>query len=428
MPKRAKELSATEVRRLSYAVSANGKAYNALHPVGGVAGLMLQVTPNNAKSWIYRAVVGIKRRSIGLGAYPDVPLAEARSKARELREKIRQGIDPVEERQAARRALISSQLNSKSFEWAAREYVRNKSFRSPRSPVLWIRSLENHAFPHIGNMPVHEIELPHIKQVLEPIWEEKPETAKNVQRRIENILGWCAIHEYRQNTNPAKWKGYLDKIYSTQPRLEKGHYTAMPIDDMPGFMQRLQKQQGTAARALEFLILTASRTNEVAGDKRIKKPGVTWQEIDLKAKVWTIPATRMKSAKEHRIPLSESAVKLLQGIEQGEPEDMVFPGRHGAIPSNNFLSAVLKRMEVDVTVHGFRSTFKDWARERTAYDDEVSELALAHVNSDETRAAYRRKDMLEKRRNLMRDWEHFCYHGEPARGADNVTHIGEVRA
>ncbi len=248
-----------------------------------------------------------------------------------------------------------------------------------------------------------------------------------MQRRIENILSYCSVHQYRDNTNPAKWKGYLSTIYSHQDKLDKGHYPALDIEAMPEFMQRLQKQPGKAARALEFLILTASRTNEVAGDKRIRKQGITWGEVDFKTKVWTIPAARMKKGIEHRVPLTDTAIKILQSFTVGAPEDQIFTGRNGEIPSNNFLSAVLKRMSVDVTTHGFRSTFKDWAREFTAYDDETSELSLAHINSDATRAAYRRKDMIDKRRLLMQDWEQFCCHGISDKSG-KVVAIGGARA
>ena len=189
-------------------------------------------------------------------------------------------------------------------------------------------------------------------------------------------------------------------------------------------MQDLQKRTGTAARAMEFLILTASRTNEVVGDKRINKPGITWQEIDFKAGVWTIPADRMKAGKAHKVPLTKAAIDLLKEMEPGAPDALVFAGSGGAIPSNNFLSALLKRMDQPITAHGFRSTFKDWARERTAYADEVSELALAHVNSDATRAAYARSELIDKRRLLMGDWEQYCYHGKAKEEGGKVVAIG----
>jgi len=427
MPIKAKELSATEVRRLSHSVSkTTGKDYNALHPVGGVAGLLLQVTPTGAKSWVYRTYIGEKRRSIGLGGFPDVTLAQARDKARTVRDKIAEGIDPVAEKQEKRRDLLAAQLSTMTFADATRQYMKMKSkeFRDPRQAGQWEGSLELHAMPHIGKVPVRDIELPHIKAVLDPIWETKTETADRVRGRIEKILGWCAVHGYRSNENPARWRGYLDGVFQAPNKIKKkGHHAALSVDALPGFMTDLQKRTGTAARAMEFLILTASRTNEVVGDKRINKPGITWQEIDFKAGVWTIPADRMKAGKAHKVPLTKAAIDLLKEVEPGAPDALVFAGSGGAIPSNNFLSALLKRMEQTATAHGFRSTFKDWARERTAYADEVSELALAHVNSDATRAAYARSELLEKRRQLMGDWEQYCYHGK-AQEAGKVVSIG----
>lgn len=430
MPKKVRELSATEVRRLTHAVSkTTGKAYNALHPVGGVSGLLLQVTPSNAKSWIYRTQIAGKRRNIGLGAFPDVTLTQARDKARETRDKIAAGIDPVEEKQAIRRAMVAARLSTVTFAEAMADYIamKAKEFRNPRQRQQWENSLSTYALPHIGKMPVREIELLHIKAVLDPIWQEKTETANRVRARMENILGWCAIHGYRSNENPAKWQGYLDEVYPSPEKIKKkGHFNALSVDAMPEFMSALKKRTGVAARALEFLILTAARTNEVIGDKRIHKAGVTWQEVDLKRKVWTVPPARMKSGKEHRVPLCNAAVDLLKGMESGDPETLIFPGPKGDIPSNNFLTALLKRMDINCTAHGFRSTFKDWARERTAYGDEVSELALAHVNSDATRAAYARSELIDKRRLLMTDWERFCMDGDKKHKSKKVISISGV--
>lgn len=429
MPKKAKELSATEVRRLEPRKDKNGNPYNTYHPVGGVSGLMLETAATGGKSWILRTVVGTKRRMIGLGGFPEVPLKQAREKAREVKGKIAQGIDPVEERQAARRALIAEQLASVTFDDAAKEYIRMKSkeFRNPRQRQQWENSLATYATPHIGTTPVKEIDLAHIKAVLDPIWESKTETANRVRSRIENILGWCAVHGYRSNDNPARWSGYLDEVYPSPEKIKKrGHHAALPVAEMPEFMERLQKRTGTAARALEFLILTASRTNEVIGDKRTERVGAQWDEIDLKNRVWTIPAERMKTGKQHRVPLTDRAVEILKAMPNNGGQ--IFPGPQGEIPSNNFLSALLKRMDVKVTAHGFRSTFKDWAREHTAYADEVSELALAHVNDDATRAAYARSELIDKRRLLMADWQRFCLHGEQTQSEDNVTPIGEATA
>ena len=429
MPKRAKELSATEVRRLTCSVGKDGQPYNTLHPVGGVSGLLLQATPSGAKTWLLRTMVGTKRRAIGLGGFPGVSLAEARRKAQEYKNKIVEGIDPVEERKAARRSLIAAQLSTMTFADATREFMKMKSkeFRDPRQAGQWEGSLDIHAMPHIGKVPVRDIELPHMKAVLDPIWETKTETANRIRGRIEKILGWCAVHGYRSNENPARWRGYLDGVFQAPNKIKKkGHHAALSVDALPGFMTDLKKRTGTAARAMEFLILTASRTNEVVGDKRIGKAGITWQEIDFKKKLWTVPADRMKSGKLHRVPLTDAAVDLLKGMEPGAPDALVFAGSGGVIPSNNFLSALLKRMDQPVTAHGFRSTFKDWAREHTAYADEVSELALAHVNSDATRAAYARSELLDKRRQLMSDWEQYCYHGK-AQDAAKVVQIGVAR-
>lgn len=428
MPKIAKELSPLEVKRLSFRLDpGSGEPVEVRHPVGGVSGLLLKVTPTGSRQWILRAKIGNRRPDIGLGPYPEVSLAQAREKAREMKEKIRSGIDPLEEKRAARRALLAEQISNITFAHAMQQYInmKAKEFKNPRQEQQWTNSLNTYAIPHIGEIPVREIQLAHIKTVLDPIWQEKTETANRVRARMENILGWCAIHGYRSNENPAKWQGYLDEIYPSPEKIKKkAHFSALPIEKMPEFMKALKKRTGTAARALEFLILTASRTNEVIGDKRIGKAGITWQEIDFARKVWTVPADRMKSGKLHRVPLTNGAIDLLKAMKPGEPAALVFPGPKGDVPSNNFLTALLKRMKQPVTAHGFRSTFKDWAREHTAYADEVSELALAHVNSDATRAAYARSELLEKRRLLMSDWEKYCYHGKAKPASDKIASIG----
>jgi integrase len=447
MPKKVKEMSAAEVRRLTCSIGASGSPYNTFHAVGGVAGLHLQVTATGAKSWLLRTVIGVttddnnkarldrngnpvpKRSAIGLGGFPDVSLKDARLKAQEAKEKIAKGIDPVEERKAARRSLIAVQLSTMTFADAARQYIemKAKEFRDPRQAGEWVRSLEIYVFPHIGKTPVRDIELTQIKSVFDPIWETKTDIANRVRARMENILGWCAVHGYRSGENPARWKGHLSEVYPSPEKIKKkGHHAALSVDALPAFFTDLQKRTGTAARAMEFLILTSSRTSEVIGDKRTSKPGITWQEVDLKAKVWTVPAERMKSKKTHKVPLTDAAIDVLKGMDPGAPDALVFAGPRGDIPSNNLLSALLKRMDQPVTAHGFRSTFKDWARERTAYADEVSELALAHVNSDATRAAYARSELLDKRRLLMGDWQQYCYHGK-AQEAGKVFSIGAGR-
>ncbi|MDN6320675.1 MAG: integrase arm-type DNA-binding domain-containing protein [Marinobacter sp.] len=430
MPRKTKEMSAAEIKRLTHSVSKSGNAYNALHSVGGVSGLLMQVTPTGAKSWIYRTTIGAKRRSIGLGGYPDVSLAQARDIAREYRELIKSGIDPIEQRQQARLDLITAQLARITFDDAAAKYISEKAkeFKNPRQRKHWENSLATYASPTIGKLPVSQIDLALVKAVLEPIWTTKTDTATRVRARIEAILGWAAVHGYRSEENPARWKGYLDKVLPSPTKIaKKTHFEAMPSADIPQFFADLQKRRGNAARALEFLILTASRTNEVIGDRAINKQGVLWREIDLSKQVWTIPADKMKGGKVHRVPLTDQAVKVLQSVRQGGANDLIFPGAGGEIASNNFLTSLMKRMERPYTVHGFRSTFKDWAREFTGYADEVSELALAHVNSDATRAAYARSELLEKRRQLMNDWEKYCYHGKKITN-DKVVSIGGGKA
>lgn len=428
MPKVVPELSPVQLPRLKCKVGPNGKPYNTFHPVGGVAGLLLQVTPEGSRTWILRTMVGTKRRSIGLGAYPGVSLADAKTKANACKDQIAAGIDPVEAKKAARRKLIADQLATITFKEAMTNYIRMKSkeFRNPRQAQQWENSLSSYALPVLGAMPVREIKLLHIKAVLDPIWDTKTETANRVRARIENILSWCALHGYRSIENPAKWQGYLKDAYPSPQKIKnKTHYAALPVSDLPEFMQQLKQRTGTAAQALEFLILTAARTNEVIGDKRINKPGIRWQEIDLVRKVWTVPAERMKTGIPHRVPLCDNAIKILEQMQPGKPDQAIFPGPNGGIPSNNFLTSVLKRMDQAITAHGFRSTFKDWCREQTAYADEVSELALAHVNSDATRAAYARSELIDKRRLLMTDWEQYCYHGKANTGG-NVIAIRET--
>ncbi|WP_298220759.1 integrase arm-type DNA-binding domain-containing protein [Halothiobacillus sp.] len=429
MPRLAKELTAIEVKRLTVNTNAEGVPYNTMHRVGGVSGLMLQITPSGAKSWLLRTYVGEKRRSIGLGGFPDVSLADARTKAQAVKDQIELGLDPIETKRAARRALIDSQRQTITFEDAARRYIemKAKEFKNPRQAEQWTSSLTAYAFPIIGGVPVRDIELTHIKAVLDPIWERINETANRVRGRIENILGWATIHQYRTGENPARWTNYLDQIYAAPGKIQKvKHHEAMPFADVPAFMAELRQRDGLAARALEFTILTATRTNEGVGDKRIHKPGATWGEIDTDKRLWTIPAERMKAGRAHQVPLSDAAMKVLAGLARGDDAALIFPGAGGAIASNNFLSSVLKRMGQQVTAHGFRSSFKDWARNLTAFDDEVSELALAHISNDLTRAAYARDGLIEKRRQLMTDWAHYCEHGQQTKS--NVIAIGERRA
>jgi len=376
-----------------------------VHAVGGVSGLYLRNAPPGASSWLLRAMVGSKRREIGLGPYPEIPLARARERARDTKDAIRAGRDPVEERKAAREALVASQQRM-TFADATDAYLalREAEFRNRKHAAQWRTSLETYAYPVLGAVPVADVELRHVVEVLQPIWTTKTETASRVRGRIESVLSWATVARHREGENPARWRGHLDKVFLKPSKVAKvTHFAALPFDDLPAFMIRLRERNGMAARALEFAILTAARSGEVRGTK--------WTEIDLEAALWTVPAARMKTEKEHRVPLSEPAVALLEALPRFEGTDLVFPGARGGELSDSSLSTVLRRMGIPgkvATVHGFRSTFRDWTAERTAYARDVAEMALSHLIESETEAAYRRGDLLEKRRHLMRDWARFA--------------------
>ena len=404
MPKKALELSAVQVKRLTK---------QGLHAVGGVAGLQLQVKQTGARSWILRTQVGARRRDIGLGGYPDVPLATARERAREAREQIRQGIDPVEARQATRAALIAEQAKKLTFSEAAAQCHSTKTpeFRNVKHASDWINSLTRYADPLIGKIPVAQVELAHVVKVLKPIWLTKTETATRVRQRIESVLAWATVSGYRIGDNPARWKGNLEHALAKPSKVRKRtHFAALPWQEMGAFIVELRKREGIDARALEYLILTAARSGEV----RL----ATWDEIDFDSKIWTVPADRMKAGKAHRVPLSEPAILLLEILPRFEGSLFVFTSPRGGSMSDMSISSVCRRMKVHAVPHGFRSSFKDWARSSTAYPDELSELALAHVSSDATRAAYARDELLPKRKRLMADWAKYC--GVVAAEADVV--------
>ena len=389
-----------------------------MHAVGGVAGLYLQVLDSGARSWILRASVGGKRRDIGLGGYPDVTLADARDKARRVREQIAEGIDPIQAKREARKRLQAIQARQvPTFAKAAklRHDAKKHEFRNKRHADQWIRTLEKHAFPHIGHLAVDEIERAHVLNVLTPIWHTHTETASRLRQRIERVMDYATAAGYRSGENPARWNGNLKEQLPAPAKLKKvKHHAALPFDQVPGFMVDLRKREGTAARALEFLILTAARSGEVRF--------AVWSEIDLRAATWTVPADRIKAGKKHTVPLSSDAVKLLKTTPRFEESPYVFPAPRGGALSDMSLSAVLKRMRVPAVPHGFRSSFKDWARRMTRFPDEVSELALAHVNSDTTRAAYARDELMPQRARMMEAWAKYLR--EPASTGEKVTEIG----
>ena len=426
MPKKVRELSALEVGRLT----APG-----FHPVGGVAGLYLMVKPTGARSWILRATVGSRRAEIGLGGFPDVTLAQARSKARETRDAIRQGSDPILTRRQTRSALIASQAAAMSFDEAARQYIRahEPSWSNVKHARQWRATIETYASPIIGAVLVADIATPHVMRVLEPIWTSKTETASRLRGRIESILDWSRVRGYRSGENPARWRGHLDKLLPAQSKVAKeGNHAALDWREVGDFWRALAGTEGMGAAALRFAILTAARSGEVRG--------ATWAEIDFEASIWTVPAARMKAGREHRVPLSDGAVELLRVVPRIVSSDLVFPGPRGGEMSDATLGAVIKRLhEMKVkdgadgwidrkqggkvaTAHGIaRSTFRTWAAEATGYPREIAEAALAHVIKDKTEAAYQRGDALERRRRLMTEWARFL--DAPSATAATVTPI-----
>jgi integrase len=399
MPKIAKPLSPLEVRRLTKP---------GLHAVGEVSGLCLQVKGTGAKSWILRTVVGGKRCAIGLGGYPTVSLAQARDLARETLLEIRKGADPVRERLARR------QRQTWTFQRVAEEYIETHraGWKSAKHSRQWRSTIANYCYPVFGSKNVAEVTKLDVLEALRPIWLEKHETASRVRNRVELVLRYAQQMGYRpEGPNPATLKGNLDALLPKRQGLgEVEHHAALGIDEMYDFMQRLRKVQGMGARALEFLVLTACRSGEVRGAR--------WSELDVDSATWVIPKERMKSGREHRVPLSAEAVALLRALPRFEGVDLVFVGKDDKPLSDMTLTAVLRRMKVSATAHGFRSTFRDWAAERTSTPREVAEMALAHAIGDKTEEAYRRGDLFDKRRVLMQQWARFI-DTPPAHG--NVT-------
>jgi integrase len=400
MPKIAEELSALEVKRLKEP---------GLHFVGGVPGLALQIT-DTARSWLLRVAVGGKRREIGLGGFTTTNgIAEARRKAQEARDKIREGLDPVQERRSARAALKAGRLTSITFKQAAESYIADQEagWSNSKHAGQWSATLGTYAYPTLGSIQVADITTAHVLEVLKKdnFWTAKPETASRVRQRIEKVLAAADAAAGRERLNPARWE-VIGKTLPAKTKVAKvEHHKALPWQEIPAFMARLREQVGNGARALEAAILTAARSGEVRG--------MTWGEVDLDQKQWTIPAHRMKAKKEHRVPLSNAALTVLQDIVPSggrvAADQLVFPGaKKDTQMSDMTLAAVLRRMKVDVTTHGFRSSFRDWAGEATNHPREVIEHALAHQLKNAAEAAYARGDMLAKRMVLMEAWARWC--------------------
>ncbi|WP_259444707.1 tyrosine-type recombinase/integrase [Neotabrizicola shimadae] len=415
MPKLATELGALDVKRL---VHGGGKG-NSMVAVGGVTGLYVQITPNGAKTWILRMRIGERRRDFGLGGYPTVTLAQARDKAREARAKVESGIDPVEERKSARARIIASQRRGLLFSEAVDRALVSKidAFRNEKHRKQWRSTLDTYALPVIGHMPLQDIAVHDVLRVLEPIWATKTETASRLRGRIEAVLSWATVSGHRTGDNPARWAGNLKELLPAASKVAKeDNQPALQLKDAPAWYAELKDRQGFVARALEFLALTAARSGEVRGAQ--------WDEIDFEHRLWIIPASRMKMQREHRVPLSQQALDLLAALPRLDTNPLVFPAARGGPLSDMALSMLMKRQHaasieaggpgfVDrvtkrpAVPHGMRSTFRDWVAERTQYPGEMAEVALAHRISNAVEAAYRRGDMVEKRRAMMEDWAGF---------------------
>ncbi|MBU1607189.1 MAG: integrase arm-type DNA-binding domain-containing protein [Alphaproteobacteria bacterium] len=403
------------------------------HADGG--GLYLQVKPTGTRSWVYRATVAGKVRYVGMGsaAGPNaVSLARARELAREKASEVAAGAVPMSDSKrrarAAKEAEQSAKIDGTTFRDAADSFIalNESGWKNDKHRKQWRSTLEKYAYPHFGDLPIGGIATEHVMAALKPIWSAKPETANRVRGRIESILDAAKVEGLRDGENPARWRGHLDKVLPKVAKAKKrknaqlgrsGHHEAMPYMGVPAFMVALAGRESMGALALEFTILTAARTGETIG--------ALWREVDLQSGVWTIPAERMKAESEHTVPLCERAIEILEKVKplaKGRDGAQVFPASHGGSLSSMAMLMQLRRMTTGVTVHGFRSSFRDWAAECTGFSHEVCEMALAHTIGNKSEAAYRRGALFAKRRKLMDAWADYCA-GKSAGSADNVTPI-----
>lgn len=377
---------------------------NKWFPDGG--NLYFSHKATGGQSWAFRYMLHGVDRWLGLGSYPEVSLAEARELAASNRKAIRAGIDIAGEKQTRAATAKVERANGVTFDWCADKYItaHQSKWKNPKSKQQWINTIATYASPIIGALDVARVDTRHVLQILEPIWYEKAETASRLRGRIESVLDWATVSKHRTGDNPALLKGHIDLLL---PKRNKAatvrHHAALPFKDVAGFMTDLKTREGTAARACEFAILTAARSGEVRG--------ATWSEIDEEAGLWVIPAERMKMIREHRIPLSKEALAAIRKMKLISSSGLIFPGaKEDKSLSDMSLTAVFRRMgRTDLTMHGFRSTFRDWAAEVSNHPAEMAELALAHAVSNKVEAAYRRGDMMEKRRGMMQDWADYCF-------------------
>lgn len=438
MPRVAKELTALDVKRLRHP----GVGGNATFAVGGVSGLMLQITPNGGRTWLLRVTVGDKRREIGLGGFPDVELGKARELARKAKDQIRLGIDPVEERKAARAALVAARHRGMTFADAVTGCLTSKleGFKNPKHRDQWRNTLQTYAIPELGGIMVQDVTVQDVLRVLsqpvgdkgETFWQAKTVTADRLRGRIEAVLSWATVSGHRTGDNPARWVGNLKELLPAANKVaKKKNWPAVQIEDAPRWLKAIRSREGMGARGMELIALTAVRSQEVRG--------AVWDEFDFTTGIWTIPAERMKMDREHRVPLCPDALALLEALPRHHGNPLVFPAPKGGEMSDATLSATMKRIhEADLedggagyldrvskrpaVPHGLRSTFRDWVAERTAFPGDMAEVALAHKVASGVEAAYRRGDMIEKRRAMMAAWADYLTGKD--RGGANVVRIG----
>jgi integrase len=374
-----------------------------LHADGG--GLYLQVGANGAKSWIYRFMLKGQVRDMGLGSYREVPLAEARKRANAARQLRSAGIDPIEARQSEEEQSKIERARTMTFQACAEAYIAatRPSWRNAKHAEQWTSSFVTYVYPTIGSFSVHKIDTALVLKVVEPLWTKKTITAERLLGRMERVLDWAATRGARAGENPARWRGHIENVLPNPSKLATvKHHSALPHDAIPLFITELRERVGLAKLALEFLILTAARSSEVLGAR--------WAEMDLDQALWIIPGSRMKSGLEHRVPLSDAALEILRIAICNKVSDFVFPSaKRNVTMSHMAFQSLLKRMHrSEITTHGFRSTFRDWVAEETNHSGEVAEMALAHAIASKVEAAYRRGDLLAKRRQLMDEWGRYC--------------------
>jgi integrase len=410
-----------------------------MHPDGG--GLYLQVTAGKDegqvnKSWLFRFAMAGRERQMGLGSLSTIGLGEAREAAQRCRQVVREGKDPIEARDATRAAQKVTKAKSVTFDWCSTAYMaaHESGWRNAKHRQQWKNTLTSYAGPVIGKLPVEDVDTGMVMQILQPIWTTKNETASRLRGRIEVILDWAKVNGHRSGENPARWRGHLDHLLAARRKVRKGkHHPALPYEQIPEFIAELRAQEGLAAKALEFTILTAARSGETRG--------TPWQgEIDTAGKLWTVPPHRMKGERKHEVPLTAPALAVIEHMWSVRESDFVFPGEKSDEPlSDMALTEVVRRMNAarqkaglplwtdpeqgnrEVVPHGFRSSFRDWVAEKTNFPDSVAEAALAHAKGDKVEGAYQRGTMLERRRKLMDAWARYC--GSPAAVGGNVVPI-----